>query len=181
MRKSTALAVTVALLIGVLICAILLRPKRENPVTNRVEDSATPPSALAPSTWSPEEIYRRAFWRQPTARDRIIHAERRVTASADGEQVERWQWFIQLQPDPALLETLRNPESFSLLVLAPGVAPRPWPLIATPAPAWFPSASASPEFEILQAPSAGLTVLYRARDTTLFATDSGSGFAAPVR
>jgi hypothetical protein len=185
MRKSTAVTLTVALLLAVLIgAALLLRPDPAHTLSQPVADpavAALAPSPIAPAAWSPEEIFRRAFWRQPTARDRILHAERRVTASTDGQQVEGWQWFIQLQPDPALLEALRNPESFGLFVVAPGVAPRPWPATSTPAPAWFPPAAAFTEFEILQAPSTGLTVLYRASDHTLFATDSGSGFAAPVR
>src|SRR5690606_29163792 len=62
-----------------------------------------PPSASvvpAPSTTSTTdhaEVFRRAFWRQPTSTDRILQAERRVNPEDDS-----WQWFIQLHPSPEL-------------------------------------------------------------------------------
>ena len=36
-------------------------------------------------------------------------------------------------------------------------------------------------FEIHQSPASGLTLLYRATDNTLYATDQGTSFAPPVR
>ncbi len=175
MRRSTVLIASLALLL-----TACRRDSREGAPNTPAPSSSVQP-ADSGSIADHAEVYRRAFWRQPTDLDRILHAERRITASTDGREVEGWQWFIHLQPDPALLATLRNPESFGLLPVASNVAPRPWPVTSAPAPAWFPPAVASPDFDILQAPSAGLTVLYRASDNTLFATDSGSGFTAPVR
>jgi|GEM_PF-832271 len=139
-----------------------------------------PPSASvvpAPSTTSTTdhaEVFRRAFWRQPTSTDRILQAERRVNPEDDS-----WQWFIQLHPSPELLAALRDPDNLGLLALPPGIIPDPWPA----APAWLPSHD-SPDttgFEIRQSPATALTVLYRASDNLLFATDHGTGFAPPAR
>ena len=38
------------------------------------------------------EVFQKAFWKRPTAADKILNAERREWADADG--VKRWQWFI---------------------------------------------------------------------------------------
>lgn len=156
---------------------------------DRNEDPNTPPpseeSAPAPlpaptsaSTTDPAEVFRRAFWRQPTAADRILHAERRVNP-----EDASWQWFLQLNPSPELLTALRDPENLGLRALAPGETPRPWPTTPEPSPDWFPSVeSLDPKtFEIHQSPVTGLTLLYRATDNTLFATDHGTALAPPVR
>lgn len=124
------------------------------------------------TTASPEEIFRRAFWRQPAAGDRIVHAERREWV--DDGQVQRWQWFLEVRPDPSLLRALRDPAGFGL-VAAPSGLPEP----LSP-PVWFPPAAQHAGCEILHSPGGGLTVCYRAADNVLFATDSGRGFAAPV-
>ena len=109
-----------------------------------------------------------------------MHAERRE--ALDGQAVQRWQWFLEVRPGVDLLRSLRDPETFGLMPVA---TPRPWseaPPSTEAAPAWFPgAAAASSGFEILQAPSGGLTLLYRARDNTLFATDTGRGFAPALK
>ena len=140
--------------------------------------------AASASAWPPEEIFRRAFWRQPTAQDRILHAERRemtiatTHTNAGSRDVQSWQWFLALHPGADLLRTLRDPDTFGLV---PTATPRSWSGPAPePLPDWFPSASA-PGFEILQAPAGRLTLLYRAADNTLFATDAGAGFTPAVK
>lgn len=122
-----------------------------------------------------EEIFRRAFWRQPSAADRIVLADRREW-SDQNQEVQRWQWFLQVQPGPALLQALRDPATFGLFRTA---QPRPLAKQVT-APAWFPAVGQIAGCEILQAPGGGLTVYYRAADNVLFATDAGRGFAPPV-
>jgi len=133
------------------------------------------PPAADPSVrldLAPAEIFRRAFWRQPTPADRIVHAERREWKDA-ADAVQRWQWFLQVEPGPALLAALRDPAVFGL---APVAAPRREP---SALPAWFPAAPRAGD-EILQSPAGGLTIFYREADHMLFATDSGRGFAPPA-
>jgi len=157
----------------------------------RRSDSATtaaPPSpgpdlpaatADAPARWSPEEIFRRAFWRQPAAADRIVHAEREedvlltAVTNSGSRDVQTWRWALAVHPGPELLAALRNPETFGLV---PAASPRPW----TATPAWFPAA-ATADMEVLQAHGGHFTVLYRAADNLLYATDAGGGFAPPAK
>jgi hypothetical protein len=47
-----------------------------------------PPSAVEQEA---EEVFKRAFWRRPSAEDRILKAERHEWHDAEG--VSRWQWF----------------------------------------------------------------------------------------
>ncbi|MDP1580665.1 MAG: hypothetical protein Q8M02_10320 [Candidatus Didemnitutus sp.] len=123
---------------------------------------------------APAEIFRRAFWRHPTATDHIIHAERREWI--DQGNVQRWQWFLQLSPSAELLTALRDGESFGLLrVIASRNA-----AVAVVTPDWFASATAIAADEVYQSPAGGLTIYYRAGDHMLFATDAGAGFAPPA-
>lgn len=148
----------------------------------RSESSDTPPPPTPPGetvavTQDPAEIFRRAFWRQPAPADKIVHAERREwSLTGEPGAVQQWQWFIEVHPSPDLLRTLRDPETFGL---QPATEVRR-AVDSASTPSWFPTASPT-AFEILQAPSSGLTLLYRASDNTLFATDQGHGFAAPQR
>ena len=173
--------------------AVLLLPacrrdvRNENPDTPPAPEvaSVTPAAPSTTSTADHAEVFRRAFWRQPTAADRILHAERRIhpAPTDDASAGESWRWFIQLHPSPELLAALRDPDNLNLLALPPGIAPRSWPITPDSPPAWFPRHdSIDPaELEILQSPSSGLTVLYHAVDDVLSATDHGAGFAPPVR
>lgn len=145
---------------------------------------ADPPAVVRPAgqggtvaiSRAREDIFRRAFWRQPTAADRIVLADRREW-SDQNQEVQRWQWFLQVQPGPELLQALRDPATFGLV---PTQSPRPLPKQIT-APAWFPAADRLAGCEVLQVPGgSGLTVYYRAADHTLFATDAGRGFTPPV-
>jgi hypothetical protein len=164
----------------VALLALLVLKTREDGAT----DAAAPrgPRAgqgAAKQQWSPEEIFRRAFWRQPAAADRILRAERFEWKAGDGS-LARWQWFLELKPGPELLGRLVDPENFGLEKVAPGTAPRSWMMESAPPPPWFPRPDAASGFEVRQNPAGGFTLLYRADDNTLFATDSGQGFAAPA-
>jgi hypothetical protein len=135
-------------------------------------------------TRSPEEIFRRAFWRRPTPADRIVRADRREWSDQD-QGVQRWQWFIQINPSPDLLRALRDPEIFGLASATTAKSPAHPAHPADPAhpasaPLWFPTAAQLAGCEILQSPSGGLTAYYRAAGNVLFATDSGRGFAPPL-
>jgi len=80
------------------------------------------------------DVFRRAFWRQPSKDDLITHAERREWSETSGQQLRRWQWFLELTPAPELLESLRDEAKFGLV---PTPTPRSWSVHAPP-PRWFP-------------------------------------------
>ena len=179
---SAAPRLIVASFAGLGLCLWLLMPPR----SEKTDTSATPSPGAdltaqledAPQ-WSPEQVFRRAFWRQPSAEDRIVQAERVETplltavTNSGSRDVQNWRWAIAVHPGPELLAALRDPETFGLL---PAREPRPW----TETPEWFP-ATAATGFEVLQASAGRLTVLYRAADNLLYAADAGSGFAPPAR
>lgn len=159
---------------------LVLRPGwKEAPADRPIPPSPPPGLGAADQKWDPAEIFRRAFWRHPAATDRIVHGERFEWKAADGS-LERWQWFLELNPGPDLLGILRDPENFGLIPAATGTATRGGAEAPGSAPAWFTPAQAAAGFEVLQNPQGGLTLHYRAADNTLFATDAGHGFAPPA-
>lgn len=166
--KASALAFTLVAFLATSACR---REARDNPSPAPAPGPDLPAAPGGAARWSPEQVFRRAFWRQPSADDRILEALREETPAAAG--VQSWRWALALHPGPDLLAAIRNPETFGLL---PAANPRPW----TDTPAWFPTA-AGPGFEVLQAPSGRFTVLYRAADNLLYATDAGRGFAPPTQ
>jgi hypothetical protein len=116
------------------------------------------------------EVFRKAFWKQPTALDRILHAERREWS--DGGDVSKWQWFIALEPSPDLVRYLKVDNVFSLTATASPAA------ISNP-PAWF---SFPPgEVEVLQDPGGNMQLFFGKGDGLLHATATGGGFARPVK
>ena len=120
-----------------------------------------PPSAVEQEA---EEVFKRAFSRRPSAEDRILKAERHEWHDAEG--VSRWQWFLIVDPSPALLQYLRDENAFGLV--AGSVEP------LREAPAWFrfdPQA-----VQTLCAHSGGMQVSFRASDDRIFACASGAGF-----
>lgn len=167
-------ALSVTLIIAVILAVIHV----SRPTPHQPTPIPTVAGETVAVTTEPAEIFRRAFWRQPARTDQILRAERREWIdAASAPAVSRWQWFIALHPSPELLRDLRNPETFGLAPVAADTPARPWiNATSAPLPAWFP-ASTDGSFEILQSPSAGLSLLYRARDNTLYATDQGGGFA----
>jgi len=144
--------------------------------TAPVADSAPAPRA----SFTPEEVFRRAFWRHPAPSDRLVHAERVEPVDAAGE-VRSWRWFLAVHPGAELLAALRSPEAFGLRRIQSGSDGRAAPFVVDAPPAWFPERVDPLAWEVLQAPGGGMTVLYRASDNLLFATDRGRGFAPPAR
>ncbi|MEI6656487.1 MAG: hypothetical protein WCP45_17125 [Verrucomicrobiota bacterium] len=117
----------------------------------------------------PVKIFQRAFWASPTSEDQILHAERREWKDADG--VQKWQWFLVVEPSAALLKRLRDDNAFGL-VPAATVAE----IVA--APEWF--AFNKDEVSVLKSLQAQLQLIFSKDHHTLYATDSGLGFRAGV-
>jgi len=120
-----------------------------------------PTTTLTDST----EIFQKAFWKRPGANDKILHAERREWADADG--VKKWQWFIAVEPSPELVKYLREDNAF-------GLTAAPAPQAVAHAPEWF---TFDPkDMDVLQAPRGGLCLLFSKTQGRLYATDLGGGF-----
>jgi hypothetical protein len=112
-----------------------------------------------------EEIFKKAFWRRPSKDDEIQQAERHEWRDAD--RLERWQWFLVVSASPELTKHLRDDNAFGLVPTS--VAP-----VISQAPAWF---RFKPEdVTVLQAPHAGMRLMFSKTDNLLYATDSGRGF-----
>lgn len=112
-----------------------------------------------------EEIFKKAFWRRPTPDDQILNAVRHEWRDADG--LERWQWFLVVSASPELIQYLRDDNAFGL------VAASKVPVVSE-APGWF--RFKPEEVTVLQAPYAGMRLIFSKSDNTLYATDSGRGF-----
>ncbi len=124
-------------------------------------DSPPPTGVLT----DPVKIFQRAFWRSPAPDDRILHAERREWSDSGG--LKRWQWFIAVEPSPALMKYLRADNAF-------GLVPFPMKLDLTGPPEWF--AFSPAEVDVLAAPRGNLRLIFSKTKNQLFAMDSGSGF-----
>ncbi len=125
---------------------------------------ANPPTSIDNE---PVQIFQRAFWVRPTSADKILHAERREWKDADG--VQKWQWFLVVEPSAALLKRLRDDNAFGLMPAAAASPP-------ADAPEWF--AFNRDEVSVLKAPQAKLQLIFSNDKHTLYATDSGHGFRA---
>ncbi|MBE2284930.1 MAG: hypothetical protein IAE77_15830 [Prosthecobacter sp.] len=124
---------------------------------------AAPPTA---TKTDPTEVFQRAFWKRPVAEDHILHAERREWADSKG--VQHWQWFIAVQPSPALVKHLRDDNAFNLVV---GVPSKP----VEHAPDWFITRTITNQ---MHSPMGKMCLLFDDTTNTLYATDSGGGFSA---
>ena len=85
--------------------------------TGRVEEVIVPVEeevGLRTDT-DPGEIFQRAFWRSPSADDRIVHAERREWSN-DDNGVRHWEWFLEVEPGDKLVSWLREENPFRLAV-----------------------------------------------------------------
>ena len=113
----------------------------------------------------PVKIFQRAFWASPTSEDKILRAERREWSGPDG--VEKWQWFLVVEPSPALLKRLRDDNAFGLI-------PAHSAIDIVNAPNWF--QFKREEVSVLKSPQAKLQLIFSKDNRTLYATDSGLGF-----
>lgn len=155
-------AIFIAAALGLAGLAYFLVPRHNAAPATAV--SQRPPSPAAVKI-EPAEVFRRAFWQLPGAGDKILHAERREWADADG--VKKWQWFLVVEPSPELVKYLREDNAFGLLPA------RTHPEIAD-APSWF--AIRSEEVDVLQAPQGNLRLFFSKTKRLLHATSNGTGF-----
>ncbi len=118
-------------------------------------------------------VFQRAFWRRAAADDRILHAERRDWLDASSG-VEKWQWFIAVQPSAAFREWLIKDNPFELVAVAPADAPVE---LSSP-PTWFPSPSELARFARYRNREGRYLVFHDVTTQRLYATDAGGGFAA---
>jgi hypothetical protein len=122
----------------------------------------------------PEEVFQRALWRRPAADDKILHAERREWTKESTRGVDRWQWFIAVEPGAALKKWLREQNPFSVRPVGNADAPE-----IKDAPAWFP-ADNSGYIVHTGGTTGSLTFLWSRQGETLYATGSGTGFQPGV-
>lgn len=132
-------------------------------------------AAAAPPVWQGEpptlsmtdagEIFKKAFWRRPGPEDEILHAVRHEWSDEDG--LLRWQWFLVLKASPGLVRYLRDENAFGLVAGSAVVED-------TTMPSWF--RFDPTEVAVLQAPGAGMRLMFSNHDNTLYATASGRGF-----
>lgn len=113
----------------------------------------------------PVKIFQRAFWASPTNEDRILHAERREWSDADG--LEKWEWFLVVEPSPALLKRLRDDNAFGLFPAASAT-------VIGHAPDWF--RFDVDKVSVMKSPHSKLQLIFSKGDHALYATDSGLGF-----
>ena len=130
-------------------------------VTAEIEWVSEPPASIENVR---EEVFKRAFWRRPSAEDRILQAERHEWHDAEG--VSRWQWFLIVDPSPALLQYLREQNTFGL------VAGSFEPLAESPV--WFRFDSQA--VETFRSLDGGMHLAYRTKDHRIYASASGAGF-----
>lgn len=133
--------------------------------------SAQAPVAQAPATPPPTHtsadgtgIFQKAFWKRPSADDRILHAERREWKDASG--VQQWAWFLIVEPSAALVKHLRDDNAFHL-------SPKTGVPLPEKAPTWFTLADGSPR---LVSPTGQMQVSFSADGKTLHACAHGLGF-----
>ncbi|RYD33806.1 MAG: hypothetical protein EOP86_12490, partial [Verrucomicrobiaceae bacterium] len=122
----------------------------------------TPPSRIVSDG---PAIFKKAFWREPSADDQIANAERREWSDAEG--VTRWEWFIEVNASPDLLKYLREDNPFGLRRTSPA------PLPEGP-PAWF--TFAPEEVDVLKSGTGRLQMIFSKHNNKILATSSGNGF-----
>ncbi|MEI7908892.1 MAG: hypothetical protein WCK77_04585 [Verrucomicrobiota bacterium] len=139
------------------------------PVPHVAAASNTGPAVDAPTSIEsePVQIFQRAFWARPTPADKILHAQRREWKDSDG--VQKWQWFLVVEPSAALLKRLRDDNAFGLMPAAAASPP-------ADAPAWF--VFTTDKVRALKSPQSNLQLIFSIDKHTLYATDSGRGFRA---
>jgi hypothetical protein len=120
-----------------------------------------------------DTVFARALWRRPQPEDVIKNAERREWSDADG--VTRWDWFLEVQPGPAL-RTWLDTNPFSL---HKSESPTPSiPPAEAPRPEWFPKEAAT--FEVFVSSSSSFLMLRDPSSQKVYLSDSGGGLAKPI-
>ena len=136
-----------------------LEPVAVNVVGNNPDVKVTDPVA----------VFQRAFWKRPSAGDRILHAERREWKDAGA--VSRWQWFLEVEPSPEIVRYLRDDNAFRL-------RPAKTAVIPANAPSWF--VRDLRDAHILTAPGGMMQLVFTGGADRLFALGGGGGFEPGV-
>ncbi len=156
------IVVSIAVAVGLIGLGFYLFPQEKTISASRPVTQQPAPNAVITD---PVDVFQKAFWRRPTAEDRIVNAERREWSDENG--ISKWEWFIKVEASPSLIQYLREENAFGLV---PGAAV---PSLEN-APSWFKFSSA--HVDVLGAPSGNLRFVFSKTDNTLNATDSGGGF-----
>jgi hypothetical protein len=165
--KAKALTASAAALLLIIAVVIGLRLAGTDSAKNTASAAKLSPQAPTHITRDPTDIFQRAFWRHPTEADHILHAERHEWENETG--LQRWAWYIVLQPSPELITHLRQTNPFQLQANSV-------PLSGLPAtPDWFQPPSDSEHLS-----RTDLHLLFTPGDQLLYATASGQGFMPPV-
>lgn len=159
---------------GFLVWSVAVGGKNQNADLTHPDPAAAPMPPPDTTSTDSVAVFQKAFWRRPGEDDRILHAERREWR--DGNGVSQWQWFLAVEPSPALVKYLRGENAFGLATDtsgAPAAAAGRAGDYQKP-PAWFPSTAEG--FDVLRSPSSALRLLFSKTANQLYATDSGHGF-----
>ena len=173
------LLVSLAVVIAGFLTALWLNRRHAGPAVTVPE--AAPAVVSAPAiavetldrTVHFDTVFARALWRRPQPEDVIKNAERREWSDADG--VTRWDWFLEVQPGPAL-RTWLDTNPFSL---HKSESPTPSiPPAEAPRPEWFPKEAAA--FEVFVSSSSSFLMLRDPSSQKVYLSDSGGGLARPI-
>ena len=151
-----------------LVCAASLSctgERKHESSTTAALDRQSPPATLVHV--DPVAVFQSAFWKRPFEGDRILHAERREWSDQVGGSVQKWQWFLVVEPSAALVRYLRDENAFALV-------PAAKPAVFLNAPTWF--AVGPGTFDTLEAPSGNMRLMFSKSGDVLYATDAGGGF-----
>ena len=113
----------------------------------------------------PVEIFKRAFWRMPSAGDRILKAERHEWSDSEG--VTKWQWFLAVEASPELIKYLRDDNAFGLISAD-------LPEVPTEKPAWF--QFPAEDFSVMRSSRSEMQLIFSKKGSKLYACASGRGF-----
>ena len=111
------------------------------------------------------EVFRRAFWRHPSASDKIIQAERREWSDESG--VQRWDWSIAVDASEAFMSYLLEKNPFQLKAAQKVQS-------FSEVPTWFPETSKL--FQMYQSRDGKMIVLFNPKTQRLYAKSNGYGF-----
>jgi hypothetical protein len=158
----TALIVTTVALLGAGGWWLASRDQADESQTTHTTDQSPRPTS---TTTDHTEVFQKAFWKRPTANDKILHAERREWADAAG--VQKWQWFIAVEPSPELVKYLREENAFML-------SPSSTVPAVDRAPDWF--RYDPQDVDVLMTSRGGLRLFFSKSKSLLLGTDAGGGF-----
>jgi len=142
------------------------------PVAAAIRPPAKPDADGLARETDPAAVFERAFWRRPTSADKILHAERRDWLDASSG-VEKWQWFIAIEPSAAFRDALLKDNPFELVAVPSGTELAP---LSSP-PTWFPPASELAAFTRYRNREGRFFVFHDTTTHRLYTTDAGGGFA----